>query len=217
MKRLIKQIEKDVFPDDIYCICCGNFIDETRTYSICDHCMEHIQWNHAPLEKRGDISFLKCMEYGIYERSMIFSLKYRKQKYIARKIGEIMRDRLIEAGVSADVIVPVPVSKSRKGERGFNQAALISEFLSEYTGIEMVEALTRTRDTKPMRGLGPEERKANINKSIDLIPQCGKMLKNRTVLLIDDFYTTGSTAGECSRAMASAEPEQVICFAFAAR
>ena len=93
-----------LYPPALYCICCGNIIDESRTYHLCDHCMAHIRWDGQPPQKvkfaggdgiagvaGGLVPFLslRCTQYGLYERRLIFSLKYNGKKYIARDLAQI--------------------------------------------------------------------------------------------------------------------------------
>ena len=215
--KIIDKIENLVFPGKLYCICCGNYIDESRTYGICDHCMDHISWCNNPAERRQGMTFVKCMDYGIYERSIIFSLKYNGNRYIAKMVGEIMADRLKSLGISGDYIVPVPMYSGKEKQRGFNHAILMGKYLSKYTGIKMLpRCLIRNRETEAMRSLSPEERKQNIKGSIDFNPSYDKMLKNKKIVLIDDFYTTGSTALECRNVLLTQNPSEIIFLAFGA-
>ena len=207
-----------LFPPSLYCICCGNLIDRTRTYSLCDHCMDHIRWNADPPEIRAGMPFLRCMDYGIYERSIIFSLKYNGRRYIAREAAKIMADRLVAAGIKADILVPVPLHPEKERARGFNQAALMAKYLAPLISAESVpDCLVRTRKTRPMRGLGPEERMSNIAGSIALREGYEGFAKGKRIVLIDDFSTTGSTGRACGDALRAAEPAEVVFLAFAAR
>ena len=268
--RNLTEYAKDfIFPDGIYCICCGNIIDQSRTYSLCDHCMTHIHWNLDPPRKvvvsNDSIKMIKCADYGIYERSIIFALKYDAHTYISRIIAKIMKDRLIKEfegvqpgldkdpafrGLSNWLIVPVPLHKSRLAERGYNHAELIAKHLSREIRLPMMDMLERRKETRPMKGLGPAERDANIRGSIRVKPSFMRYFKeyNRNgplidapetniltnisnsvsksistntttnVLLIDDFYTTGSTAKECARALRNAGIRgEIWMLAFAAR
>lgn len=220
VKAFAESILDLVYPPALYCICCGNLIDETRTYHLCDHCIRHIRWDDGPpayLDGES-IEMMRVAQYGIYERTLIFSLKYNGHKYIAREIGEMMRDRLAFAGRSFDIIVPVPLSQAKEQSRGFNQSALIAKHLGNLTGTEVApKALIRTRDTRPMRGLSPKEREDNIRGSIQLAPEAAPKLQGKHILLLDDFYTTGATARECQRAMAAASPAGITFLAFAAK
>ena len=160
------------FPPSIYCGICGNVIDETRTYELCDHCIRHVQWDleepvYLPIPAENEdagpgltagsgglkLAALSCAEYGIYERTLIFNLKYSGRKYIARDIARMMRDRLAFTDIAPEIVVPVPASPERVKRRGFDQAALIGGFLAELTGADYCEALRRVRETRAMRGL----------------------------------------------------------------
>ena len=166
-----------IFPESIYCICCGNIIDNTRSYSLCDHCMDHIHWNLEEPKIVDGMEFVKCMEYGIYERSIIFSMKYGGHKYIARPGAEIMYDKLVQIGQAEkdpnnsnnpnnkeeQIVVPVPMYYKKERQRGFNQAALLGEMLAPKIGARFIgDLLVRTRETKAMRSLSPTERAENM-------------------------------------------------------
>ena len=207
-----------LYPPALYCSCCGNIIDESRTYHLCDHCMAHIRWDGEDVRELNGLKMLRCVQYGLYERTLIFSLKYNGKKYLARDIGQIMADRLSLAEVDFDVIVPVPMYAAKEQQRGFNQAALIGKHLGRITGRPCIDhALVRTVSTRPMRGLSPMERQENVQGKFALNEKYVKMLKEKRVLLIDDFYTTGSTARECHGALQGAQPADVIFLAFAAK
>ena len=100
-----------LFPLSTYCICCGKPVDASRSYSICDHCIHHIMWGkiHIDLEAESRRlgrparldSAVACMKYGLYERRLIFDLKYDGRTYVARAIGHIMADRLAAEGLAA--------------------------------------------------------------------------------------------------------------------
>ena len=217
-EKLSKSILDYVFPPSLYCLCCGNIIDRTRTYSLCDHCIRHMRWDYEPVSGKWGMEVVRCAEYGLYERTLIFSLKYKNKKYIARTIAEIMADRLKLAKAEYDIIVPVPISAEKLKQRGFNQSALMGKYLSGLSGSEMLEhALERVGDTVPMRGLSPTEREMNIRGKIKLNKREAKLIKNKKVLLLDDISTTGSTARECAEILRSAEPGKIIFLAFAGR
>ena len=88
-----------LYPPALYCSCCGNLIDESRTYRLCDHCMAHIRWDGAEPRYLDGMKILRCTQYGLYERTLIFDLKYNGKTYIARDIAEIMADRLALARI----------------------------------------------------------------------------------------------------------------------
>lgn len=209
-----------IYPDPIYCICCENIVDETRTYGLCDHCIKHMVWDYNPPKDLDGMESMRCCQYGIYERTLIFSLKYKGRRHIARHIAEMMRDKLIHENRdrSYDVIVPVPLYKGKERKRGFNQTELIGKYLAKELMIDCLpEVLIRKKETRPMRGLSPQERTENVRGCFKLDYDFADLIRNRRVLLLDDFYTTGATAGECRRELMKGDPESVGFIAFAAK
>lgn len=217
IRNAIKTVAELAFPPSLYCVCCGNIIDSTRTYSLCDHCMDHFRWDMSDGISSEDIKLIRCVSYGIYERSLIFDLKYRGKKHVARVIAEIMADKLISLGIELDYLVPVPMFKEKEKNRGFNQTRLIADFLSKELACNVSDCLVRTRATRPMRGLSEEQRAENIKGSIAVASDFDGFDKKAKVAVLDDFYTTGSTARECIRALKVTGTEDIIFIAFASR
>ena len=108
------------------------------------------------------------------------------------------------------MIVPVPVHVSRLKARGFNQAAVLAKQLSAELGIPWEELLVRVKKTDPQKGLGSSDRLKNLRGAFEAEETAGKW---KRVLLVDDIYTTGSTAEICSRALLGAGVKQVFVFA----
>ena len=206
-----------VYPSALYCICCGNLIDDTRTYHLCDHCIAHIRWNGEAITERRGLKMLCCTRYGLYERTLIFALKYNGKKYIARDLARMMFDRLALEELEYDVIVPVPMFYRKERQRGFNQAALMGRYLGKLTEKPCIEkGLLRTASTRPMRGLSPTERQLNVKDKFAVNQFYQAQLQGKTVLLLDDFFTTGSTAFECARVLRQIGVKDVYFLAFAA-
>lgn len=177
-------------------------------------------WDMEPPKVDGGMEMMRCCQYGIYERTLIFSLKYNGNRYIARHIAEMMRDKLIHENRDRDydVIVPVPLHKRKERQRGFNQTALIGRHLAKELGITcMPEALIRVKETRPMRGLSPEERADNVSGCFEVSDYAEEDLKGKRILLIDDFYTTGATAMECRKVLEKSGLSGIGFMAFAAK
>ena len=135
LQHLAEQTADFFFPWGTYCVVCGNYIDRSRSYCLCDHCIRHITCGHAELlQEEGGIrldSIRACMKYGLYERRLIFDLKYNGHTYMARILAQILADRIrsdAEAAglLEADFIVPVPMHRKKEKKRGFNQAAMVA-------------------------------------------------------------------------------------------
>ena len=234
---MIEKILDIVYPDNIYCICCGSIIDKSRAYSLCDTCMERIHWITGRTcaccgkalqdtytgelcydcmeEKHSFDRAFSCVEYGLYERAVIMDFKYADKAYIGRKLAEVMHDRISLEDISYDVIVPVPIHKSRKNRRGYNQAEIIARHMSRLSGIPCANLLTRIRATEAMKNLSIAQRKDNLKSAFEVPAYMREALQGKSILLIDDIYTTGATFDECSEVLKASGAGAVYCMAFA--
>ena len=107
-----------------------------------------------------------------------------------------------------DKIIPVPISKKRYKERGYNQSLLIANEISKQTNLELVNnCLIKTKNIIEQSKLNKEDRQQNIQGVYSI--QNEEIITNKKVLLIDDIYTTGSTVNECSKILQQARPERI--------
>ncbi len=214
---VVKPILDLIYPPGLYCIICGNLIDASRPYELCDHCREHIDWKLNGNTSIRGTECLSCCGYGMYERRLIFRLKYNKKKSTAKVIGEIMTDRIKKADLQFDLIIPVPMEKSKEKKRGFNHAYLIAQEVGKNLGKPVLEhGLVRIKKTKAMRGLGPSERRENISGAF-ILGRSAQNISGKNVLLLDDISTTFATGEECVKVLRSGNPREVCFVAFAAR
>ncbi|MDO4481107.1 MAG: ComF family protein [Bacillota bacterium] len=182
---------------------CGHFVRNKRTH-FCGHCAAV-----PPVYDRGRAAVV----YGKEAKKIIFALKYGGKGYLADNIAYIMTDAVKSMG-DYDIIVPVPMHKSKKSSRGFCHTTLISNKLGEITGKPVSGGnLVRIKKTGAMSGLSPEERRNNIRGAFEV--RNGKEFAGKTVLLTDDLLTTGSTADECAGVLLKAGAEKVYLAVFA--
>ncbi len=113
-----------------------------------------------------------------------------------------------------DCIVPVPLYKTRKRERGFNQSFLLAAVLARdvFSDALLDESLKRIRPTRAQSRLKTAERAMNVRGAFAVM---GNTLKGKRILLIDDVITTGDTITECAKAMRLAGAKEVDAFAVA--
>ena len=116
--------------------------------------------------------------------------------------------KIFEKLQSYDTIIPVPISKKRMKERGYNQSLLIARELSKYAKIPLqANCLFKTRNIIEQSKLNKEQRKENIQNVYEL--KNGEILTNKRILLVDDIYTTGSTVNECAKILQQAKTEKI--------
>ncbi len=222
--KALEVISEAVFPSNIYCVCCGKLIDGTRPYALCDSCADKMHWINGrtcgkcgkalPETYRGTCcydciehshSFRKgysCLTYGMYERELILDYKYNGKGYLGKKFGDILFDRIRWETPEIDVIIPVPIHKNREKKRGYNQTELMAARLARLWGKTLAaDSLQRTKETTMLRSLSPIERESALRGAFALTQKGKTKIKGKTVLLIDDIYTTGATIEECCRVL----------------
>jgi ComF family protein len=134
-------------------------------------------------------------------------LKYDRDVSFAKPLATLLIERFRE-DFTYDAIVPVPLHLSRLRWRGFNQAVVLGKPLSANRLCPMhALALERVRPTLPQVGLGGEERRRNMANAFRVRP-AGRF-SGKSVLLIDDIYTTGATADECAKVLRRAGASSV--------
>jgi ComF family protein len=150
-------------------------------------------------------------------------MKYRGNPWIARKIALIMRDKILSESDPVtgelphwDLLIPAPMNIMKKKKRGYDQAALIAGFLSREFGVPCADGiLIRNRSTDVMSALSADERRANLTGAFSLNAYAADRLREQDILLIDDVFTTGSTADACAEVLLSGGANNVDVFVFA--
>lgn len=160
--------------------------------------------------------FRRAVAYGAYAgelRDLVHLLKYQGIRSAARVLGRLLNVATAEVKLEeTTLVVPVPLAKTKRRFRGFNQAEEIARAFGREragSGIEINTAvLVRTRDTVSQTGLTREQRKANLRGAFKVVNP--EKLRDRNMLLVDDVMTTGATAGECARVLLRAGAKEVF-------
>ncbi len=150
-------------------------------------------------------------------RELILALKFRSARAAAEPLARILAQYLRELGAAPPdaIVVPLPLSRKRERERGFNQAELIARFAGTALGIPLVtNALTRTRDTKPQSDIRDHRERARNVRGVFSLTDAA-LVRGRTVILIDDVRTSGATLAEAVGALRIARPQRIIGVAVA--
>ena len=132
-------------------------------------------------------------------------------EFFAAAMAERFGERFREQGTEA--LVPVPVHPSKKRYRGYNQTEVLCRELSKKIRIPVLQDfLIRNKKTVPQKELGSSERIRNLESAISVAPRGPDMTVPKCVALVDDIYTTGSTAEACTRVLRRNGVEKVFLF-----
>lgn len=154
--------------------------------------------------------------YGGVMRDLIHTLKYRDQHDARRLFGRWLHQAAKELLDDADMLIPVPLHPRRLLSRRFNQSALLAMELAKLSGkpIEPM-LLKRVRRTVSQVGLTRDQRRQNLQGAFQVTPAGVNLIHGRTVLLIDDVITTGTTVNACARVLKRAGAARVDVAALA--
>lgn len=212
--KIIKRILKLIYPET--CVFCGKVCKT----GICNTCVEQITYVEEPCCKRcGKPVRYEEQEYchdceghtfayeqgksvwlhkGLVKQS-IYRFKYHNKRVYASVYAREML-RLYEEQIKSwkpQVLIPVPLHWRRRQQRGYNQAMILAREVSKRTGIPFSEKIVRRRRcTSPQKRLNKKQRSRNLQDAFEVTEHLGKI---KSVLIIDDIYTTGSTIDSIAR------------------
>jgi len=209
------------------CIACGDRLTTTERY-LCANCSRHLPRTFYELTPSSNamtdcfmhlLSLEKCVALLYHHPSnesaqMVYAMKYSRQRKIGIWLGELLAKEIKDAGFfdGIDVIVPIPLTRSREEERGYNQSLLLAEGITHHVAIpianDAVERVTfRGSQTQKDRW----ERNQNVHESFKL--KNPNLLKGKNVLIIDDVVTTGATVIACGNEILKAAPRSISLLA----
>lgn len=204
------------------CMSCDTLLNYNAKIELCDNCAKDFnpyRGNRCitcdrPIDNTGECSICKSEKiyfekgYCVYPyaravRNTILNFKFKNMAlyytYLGSKMTEYYFEYIME---SYDYITAVPIHKKKLKVRGYNQAELLAEYISEQINIPYCTVLKRTVNTKPQNALNKKERVVNIKNAFSLIDNIN--IKNKSILIVDDIFTTGTTINECCKVLKKA-------------
>ncbi len=221
-RYLVYPLQDFIYPP--VCFTCDELLPEGQE-RICTGCWNSFTspdsssptWKeiHEKFHAEGVVEdFLSCF---LFEKEgklqeVIHHLKYGGMKSLGVRLGEELGRRLQsdERFASADFLVPVPLHKLKRRERGYNQSEYICRGISHVSGIPVAgDFLSRTKHTQSQTQLSLLERKGNVSEAFSILPEAALHVRGKTCVLVDDVITTGSTINACARELLSAHARRV--------
>lgn len=204
------------FVGENYCMHCGQPLG-SGGQEYCHDCMRRIADSRSPHRSGTPFSYI-VQGRGIFEyrgaiKKTMYRFKYSNRREYANFLAECACGRwgdwLRACGVEA--VIPVPMYRGKERRRGYNQAALFARALAGRLGLAYVpDAVARVRNTRPQKELNDRERKNNLKNAFQIAKY---IVQYKRVLLVDDIYTTGSTAEAVARLLNEMGMEQVYFLA----
>lgn len=173
---------------------------------LCRRCGAELESGHASCSCKGRLRALSRLRSAVaYEgpaEAAVHRFKYQGWRRLAAPLAQLLAERVVVEGLSASLVLPVPLHADRRRQRGFNQAELLTAELKRSLGLhDPPGRLVRIRPTPPQVGSDRLHRWENVR---DAFAWQGASLDARPLLLVDDVATTGATLEACAAALRSA-------------
>jgi ComF family protein len=226
LKQLTNSLLAFVFPT--ICVNCGK-----EGPMLCADCVQTLPWLQGPIcpfcgqmMTRPAEKCFECVKaplpikqiraafrYAEPIPHIIHQFKYENRFALAEPLAVLMAEAWPRWQTAVDLIIPVPMHKTRQRKRGYNQSALLARKFSAHINLPYSEeTLQRIRHTRPQVGLNGRARLANLNGAFDAD---GRDVHNKDILLIDDVCTTGATLVVAAKTLLAAGANSVSGYCLA--
>ncbi len=155
-----------------------------------------------------------AVAYGEIPRKVALKLKYGGRPGVAETMARLVQRHLDTPGDA--ILAPIPLHRWRIWKRGYNQAALVAAALARRTGLETcLDLIERTKATPPLKAMGPKQRRETVRGAFRVAERHKPRVRGRTIVLVDDVFTSGATADACARVLkrAGAARVELLCWA----
>lgn len=216
-----------VFPQNETCDVCLEELPYITRLNLCSSCLEKLSFNDkkvclccgAPVENEADYclrcmdtkrAFDKCRSVFVYDglaKKVLLSFKYGEKKYLKNLLAKLMTDKYLSERFDSDVVTFVPMTKKEQRKRGYNQSELLAREIANSLSLECRPSLEKVKESPEQKSLSAKERAENLK---GVFSCSDAALKGKRVLLIDDVFTTGATANECSGVLLKAGASNVL-------
>ena len=211
---MLDKILEIIFPN--VCGMCGR-INKNNLCPQCKIKLKEITKANIIKVKNKNFTYLAYLfKYDGIIREKILKYKFKDSAYLYKTFSEIIIKNKKMCGFikKYDIIIPVPIHKKRYKERGYNQSELLAKEIAKILEIPMEKhVLIKALNNTPQSKLSKQERKNNaigVYKTIN-----NQKIINKKVILVDDIYTTGSTANECSKMLKQAGVSEIAVLTIA--
>ena len=224
IKNIFLKIKDLIFPNHIKCIFCDEELNNRSDNETCEECLNSLPFilhacpkcgNPVPEDLDGvcvdcsinSYAFQFARSVFVYKdrvANLIKHIKFDKQVYLIEPVSSYLFLELNKMGITPDYITNVPMFKEKLKARGFNQSELLCKALSRKTKIPCFEFCEKIKDTPQQVSLNFKERRENLKDAFKFKKDYKKIIKDKTILIVDDVFTTGATSNEICKQLLKA-------------
>lgn len=216
-KKLWDNILDYIWPQ--FCLGC-----EQEGSLLCQNCLDNIPLLPADYqawpEAKNNFVFSHCYVCLDYHQNLtqnlIKNFKYQYLKILQEPLTEILAKKINQLNLTQDLIIAnIPLHPKKRKKRGFDQTEVLAKNLSQKINVPYYALLTRCKNTKPQAQLERTERLNNLKQAFTAKELNQNLVQNKTIILIDDVATTGTTLNEAAKALLTLAPKQIIALVLA--
>ncbi len=184
----------DYYNEHERCERCGTF------GTTAEKCPNHQSWPAYLVSNKS------LWPYTDEYRQVLLSFKFKAQPWLAQMLGKMLAD-LAEPGEK--IIIPVPISRERLAERGFNQSAVLAKEIAKALELDYADnVLLKIKNTPKQSSLSRNARLENLNNALAI--KHAEKIKGKKIILVDDICTTGATLAACAQILHTYSEEEIF-------
>ncbi|MFH1335734.1 MAG: ComF family protein [Candidatus Zixiibacteriota bacterium] len=193
-----------------FCPYCKSFFEE-EDLVLRHHCLFLNRF-----EERRIMAVRSLGTFDDYYKILIHRFKYERKIPLGKRLAQSLGEKIVlDMNLSkCDLVIPVPLHRARKRERGFNQSEILAEGVSKVLDVATLNTLLkRKKNTKDQTRLNVQQRKENVEGAFAVTHP--DEVTGKWVILVDDVMTTGATLNECAKMLLEAGAERIFAVTLA--
>lgn len=193
-----------------FCAGCKTFLDSRTIFcKQCENTLQPIVSSLIKINSQYSVPVIAISDYKEPLRSLIVAKSW--QDIVASsELGELIWQRTYFKDMPCDYLIPIPLHWTRFARRGYNQAQEIAQVLSKHRGVPVINMLKRIKRTPFQSKIPYLQRAGNVSDAFELTVANPKQYEGKTLVLVDDLCTTGSTIKNAAQQLIPLKPAAII-------